>query len=109
LEVRFSLSHQGSANGFVFSVLWGPAIMVQRTASSSDAMVSGHGDAAIGPAGANLDMQTWGSVLPLASGVASAPNALATALKVDFQIALSAAGTDSVSLQNYTVLRYPAK
>jgi hypothetical protein len=109
LEVRFSLSHQGTANGFVFSILWGTAVMVQRTASPSDALVTGHGDASIGAGSTSLDMQTWGSVLPLASGVAAASNALSTALKVDFQTAMSAAGTDSVSLQNYTVLRYPAK
>ena len=108
LEIRFSLSHKGTANGFVFSVLWGETVMVQRTTSPADAIVTGHGDATIGTAGANLDMQSWGSVLPLASGVASASDALAAAVRVDFQVAMSAPGADSVSLQNYTVLRYPA-
>jgi hypothetical protein len=109
VEVRFSLSHQGTANGFVFSVLWGTAAMVQRTASPLDAMVTGHGDASIGLAGASLDMQTWGSVLALESSVAATSRVLTADTKVDFQAGMSAAGTDTVSLQNYTVLRYPAK
>jgi len=108
VEVRFSLSHQGAASGFTFSVLWGQTAMVQQTAAQADAIVTGHGDASIGTGGTNLDMQTWGNVLPLASGVAGASSALGAALKVDFQVAISVAGTDSVALQNYTIVRYPA-
>ncbi len=107
VEVRFSLSHQGATNGFVFSVLWGSAVMVQRTAFSSDTLVVGHGDASIGSAGTILDSETWGTVLSLAPAVAAASNALSTSLKIDFQAAMSAAGSDTVGLQNYTVLRYP--
>jgi hypothetical protein len=106
VEVRFSLSHQGTASGFVFSVLWGSAVMVQRTASSSDALVAGHGDASLSATGVDLDVETWGSVLPLANGVAAASNS--SSVMISFQGALSTAGTDSVALQNYTVIRYPA-
>lgn len=108
VEIRFSLSHQGTANGFVFSVHWGQTAVVQQTVSQTEVIVTGHGDASVGSAGTNLDMQTWGSVLSLASGVTSAPNAPGTPLTVDFQVGMSAAGSDSVSLQNYTILRYPA-
>ena len=109
LEVRFSLAHKGAANGFVFSVLWGQTAIVHRTASRADVIVTGRGDAAIGGGGgATLDMQTWGSVLPLQANVAAASGGIAAGMKVDFQAGMSAAGTDSVSLQNYTVLRYPA-
>ena len=108
VEVRFSLSHQGSASGFIFSVLWGGTTIVHQAVPQSEAIVTGHGDASIGTGGTNLDMQTWGAVLPFAAGVASASNALGALIKVDFQVGISAAGTDSVTLQNYTVLRYPA-
>jgi hypothetical protein len=108
VEVRFSLSHQGTASGFVFSVLWGTTAIVRQAVPQADAIVTGHGDASVGTGGTNFDMQTWGAVLPLSSGVTSAPNALASETKIDFQVAISTAGTDSVNLQNYTVLRYPA-
>jgi hypothetical protein len=108
VEMRFSLAHQGAANGFVFSVLWGSEAMVQRTASSSDALVSGRGDASISAAGTDLDMLTWGTVLSLAPGVAATSSNVGSSLTIKFQAALRAAGTDSVALQNYTVIRYPA-
>lgn len=108
LELRFNLAHQGAANGFVFSILWGQTIMVQRTASASETLVAGHGDGAVGTGGASLDMQTWGSALAFQASVAAASDAIANGLKIDFQAGMSTAGTDSVALKNYTVLRYPA-
>ncbi len=109
VEVRFNLSHQGTAQGFVFQVLWGQTTLVQRTASAHDAVVTGHGDASVGPAGTLLDMQTWGTALLLDSRVAAASDALNADITVNFLGAMSTAGTETVSLQNYTVLRYPAQ
>lgn len=113
VEVRFNYSYhsslQGTAGGFNFRVAWGTATMVQRTASAQDAIVTGHGDATFGLAGTTLDMQSWGTVLPLSSLVEPASDALSNAIVVDFNAGLNATGTDTVSLQNYTILRYPAQ
>ena len=109
VEVRFIFSHQGTAKGYMFQVNWGGTSMLQRTASAGDAMVTGHGDASIGPAGATLDMQSWGTSLALASSVVSSADSIASDINVEFLGAMAAAGTDLVSLQNYTVLRYPAQ
>ena len=73
------------------------------------AIVTGHGDATFGSAGTTLDMQSWGTVLPLSSLVEPASDALSNAIVVDFDAGLNATGTDTVSLQNYTILRYPAQ
>jgi hypothetical protein len=109
VEVRFTLAHQGTARGFGLQVLWGQTTIVQRTASASDALVTGHGDASVGTTGATLDMQTWGTVLTLDSRIAAASDVLTSAINVGFLASMSTAGADSVSLQNYTVLRYPAQ
>jgi hypothetical protein len=109
VEVRFNLAHQGTANGFNFQVNWGQTTMVLRTASSRDAVVTGHGDASVGPTGTTLDMQTFGTALSLDSRVASASDALNADITVNFQGAMNNAGNDTVSLQNYTILRYPAQ
>jgi hypothetical protein len=109
VEVRFSLSHQGTANAYSFQVNWGQTTMVQRTASARDAVVTGHGDASVGSAGTTLDMQTWGASLSLDSRVATASDPLNADITVNFLGSMSSAGTDTVSLQNYTVLRYPAQ
>ncbi len=109
LEVRFSLSHLGTTNGFTFIVNWGATTMVQRSASAFDSVVIGHGDAAAGPSATELDMQTWGRVLQLDSRVATASDPLNADINVTFQAYMKASGTDNVALQNYTILRYPAK
>jgi len=83
--------------------------MVKRTASAQDAMITGHGDATIGPAGTTLDMQTWGTALTLDSKIVPATDPLNADISVEFLGAMSASSSDSVSLQNYTVIRYPAQ
>jgi hypothetical protein len=109
VDVRFTFAHAGSASGFVFQILWGAATLVQRTASQLDASVAGVAGASIGAGAVTLDGQTWGSVLPLAAVVSQSTDPLSSPLKIDFQAQLNTAGTDSVHLQNYTVLRYSAQ
>lgn len=109
VEIQFTFAHSGVSNGFVFSVHWTGVTLVQRSGSAGDAVITGRGDASIATDGTTLAVQTWGSLLTLQSGVTTAANALSQPLKIDFQAEMSAAGTDSVALQNYTVLRYPAR
>jgi hypothetical protein len=109
VEVRFIFGHTGTTRAFTFKVNWGTTAMVTRTAGTGDALVTGHGDASFGPAGTSLDVQTWGTMLPLDSRVALTTDALNEDLQIDFLAGFSTAGTDTLSLQNYTVLRYPAQ
>lgn len=109
VEVRFSYVHQGATSGFSFQVNWGGTVMVQRAGSAADAVVTGHGDATPGPAAATLDMQTWGTTLALNSTVAMSSDPLNADINIQFQGAVSSAGTDAITLQNYTILRYPAQ
>jgi hypothetical protein len=109
VEVRFNFLHQGSAISFNFRAQWGSTTLVQRSAAAADMLVTGHGDAVAVSGGANLDVQTWGTVLPLDSRVALSSDALTADLEIDLQGAMSASGADMVYLQNYTVLRYPVQ
>lgn len=109
VEVRFLYSHQGTTRNYSFKVNWGSTTMVQRNALIADTVITGHGDATIGPGGTTLDIQTWGTTLALSSGVASASDPINAPIVVNFLGAISSAGSDIVSLQNYTVLRYPAQ
>lgn len=106
IEVRLMLAHAGSASGFSFQVNWGNTTIVSRTAGKQDAAVTGRADAAISATGAQLSLESWGTVLPFLPGLATAP--AQRGLEVSFLAAMATAGSDSVSLTNYTVLRYPA-
>jgi hypothetical protein len=106
LDIRYDLEHGGSAAGFSFEVRWGATVAAQRDASASDALATGRLDAAIVSGGANLSQQSWGTTLPLAVSIASAPDAYAGGITVDFLGKVGDAA-DSVTLRNFTVVRLP--
>jgi hypothetical protein len=108
IEVRFDFTHQGTSSGFDFRVRWGGTMMVQRTAQPGDAVTAGRGEAAIGANRSQLSIQSWGTLLGLLSGLVNATDSLTAPLKIDFLANLTLTGSDSVTLLNYTVLRYPA-
>jgi hypothetical protein len=105
IEVRFTFAHSGTASGFSLQLNWGATTMLARSAGAQDAAVAGRGEAAITAGGAQLNVESWGTVLPFQPGILNAP--AQPGLKVDFRASLSAAGADTVTLTNYTVLRYP--
>ena len=109
VEVRFSFLHPGSANGFDFQILWGQTTLVRRRASAKDSVVSGHGEATPGSEATALDVQTWGTALPFLTSATAAMDPIKGEIRIDFRAAMTAAGSDKVVLQNYTVLRYPAQ
>jgi hypothetical protein len=106
VEIHFDFAHQGTASGFTFEILWGATTILQRDAAASDALVTGRANAAILAAGAQLDSQSWGTVLSFSATVASAADSYANGLTIDFQGKLAQTG-DTLTLGNYTVLRFP--
>lgn len=105
IEVRFTFAHTGTATGFNLQVNWGNTTILARTAAAQDVAVAGQADAAVTSTGAQVSVQSWGTVLPFLPGILNAP--LQAGLQVNLRAALAAVGPDSVTLTNYTVLRYP--
>jgi hypothetical protein len=106
VEIRFDLAHQGTQSGFSFEIRWGATTVLQRDAGASDALVTGRANAAILAAGAQLDTQSWGTLLPFSATVASATDTYTGGLTIDIQGMLAQAG-DTLTLGNYTVVRFP--
>ena len=106
MEIRFDLAHQGTASGFSFEIYWGATTILQRDAGAGDILVTGRANAAILATGAQLDSQTWGTVLPFSASVASATDSYTSGLTIDFQGMLAQTG-DTLTLANYTVVRFP--
>jgi len=105
IEVRFTFAHTGTASGFTLQINWGNTTILGRTAAPQDVAVAGTAEAAVTATGALLSVQSWGTVLPFVPALLSAP--LQAGLEVTFKAAMSEVGPDSVTLTNYTVLRYP--
>lgn len=104
VEIRFSYSQSSATAGFGFQVLWGATTLAARSAGAGDTMVAGRGDAGVYSGGTQLSVESWGTVLGFAAGVSNAGDSLTAALRIDF---LAQASAGSVTLRNYTVLRYP--
>jgi hypothetical protein len=106
LEIKFDLAHQGSAGGFTFLVQWGATTVVERTASTADAAVSGHADAGLDQAGAQVSSQSWGTVLPFSATVGNATDVYSSGLVISFQGQMGVSG-DTLTLRNYAVVQLP--
>ena len=106
VEIRFDFAHQGTASGFSFAVHWGATTILQRDAAAADALVTGRANAAILAAGAQLDTQSWGTVLPFSATLGSATDSYTGGLTIDFRGMLAQTG-DTLTLANYTVVRFP--
>jgi len=106
VELRFDCSHEGTATGFALEVMWGDTTVFQRNAAANDALVSGRADAALHSTGAQMSTQSWGTALGFAASVASAQDSYSNGLNLQFFGKMNAQTGETVTLRNYTVLRY---
>lgn len=106
IEIRFSFTHTGATSGYNVQINWGSTTMLARTGSPQDAAFVGQADAAISVTGAQLTVQSWGTVLSFLPSVISSP--AQSGVKVDFRGEMTTAGADTLALTSFTVLRYPA-
>jgi hypothetical protein len=106
IEVQFTFAHTGTVSGFNIQVNWGNTTILARSGAGQDTAVAGRAEPAITATGAQISIESWGTLLPFLPGILNAP--AQSGLAVDFRASLvSQAGTGSVTLSNYTVLRYP--
>jgi hypothetical protein len=108
IKIGFDFSHEGSLTGFTFAVNWGNTLLVKRNAAVSDAFVSGWAEAGVNTPACQMSVQTWGTLLSLAAGVQNAYDSLSYTLVLAFQGQMAATTTDTVTLRNFSVVRYPA-
>lgn len=107
VEVRFSLEHIGVTSGFNADVRWGGSTVLQRTAGSSETSLVGRIDGGMYSTGAQLSVQSWGTVLTLASSVANTNDPYTSGLVIDLRGALAQSSGDTLALRNFSVVRLP--
>ncbi len=109
LEIRFDLAHQGTAVGFEFEVLWAATVVMDRSAAAGDVRIAGQSEAGIYGSGTQLRAQSWGTLLGFAASVGDAGDSIAGPLTVGFRAKMLATTTETVTLRNFSVIRYPAQ
>lgn len=100
IEIHLDLEHRGSA-AYAFDVIWGATSLLHREAAAGDDLVTGHVNAALKSAGAQLSHQSWGTQLPFSAGVGTAQDDCFTTA---ITLRVSTTG-DPVTVTNLTVLR----
>jgi len=108
VKIDFDYSHEGTLTGFTFAVNWGVTVLVMRNAAVSDAFISGRAEAGANTSASQMSVQSWGTVLGLAAGVLNAYDSLSYPIVLAFQGQMAATTTDTVTLRNFSVVRYPA-
>ncbi|MCS6953954.1 MAG: hypothetical protein RMK57_04760 [Bryobacterales bacterium] len=109
VTIDFHFSHEGTAVGFTVEVRWGATTLLARSASAGETHVAGRAEAGVHTAGAAWSTQSWGASLALATSVGNASDSLAAPLVVDLLARMAGPTTETVTLRNFTVLRYPAQ
>ncbi|MCE5306326.1 MAG: hypothetical protein LLG20_01665 [Acidobacteriales bacterium] len=109
VDIRADYGHAGTGVGFSFEVKWGTSTLATRAASASDHVATLKGDAAIVVGGAAWSVQSWGTLLGFLAGAGSASDPVNTDLTISFMGRMAGQTTETVALQGYTVLRYPAR
>lgn len=108
VKLSFDYSHEGTLTGFTFAVNWGNTVVAQRNGAASDTFISGWAEAGANTSACQLSVQSWGTVLGFAAGVLNAYDSLQYPLVLAFQGQMAATTTDTVTLRNFSVVRYPA-
>jgi len=109
LEVQFQYGHTGTATGFTGAVLMGSTTVASRAAGATEALLAGHTSFGIFGSGQTWDTQTWGVALSLAANAGTASENTSQAVRVSLQGQMAGTTSDSVTLRNFTVIRYPAQ
>ncbi len=105
-EVRFTFSHTGSASGFAVQVNWGTISLLARTGGVQDGALAGQAEVSISATGGQATVQSWGTVLGFLPSILNVPPQ--NGLKVDLEGKVLVDQSDSLSVESFTVLRYPA-
>jgi hypothetical protein len=109
IEVQFRLDHGGTATGFTGEIRWGSTTILSRAASASESALPGRVSLGVYSGAQSWDSQSWGSSLSLTGTAGTANENTTVAMTISFRGQMAGSTADTVSLRNFTVVRYPAQ
>ena len=109
IEVRYHALHTGSTRAITVQLAWGNTVLVSQTAASAEALLTAHADVTLSAAITVWSAQSWGSTLSTASTAGQFATIVQQASTLNINAQLQSSGTDILSLQQLTVIRYPAQ
>jgi hypothetical protein len=109
VEILFQFGHTGASSSFTGEVRFGSTSTILRTAGTADAALVGKVELGIGQTGQTWDVESWGAQLAQSAGAGSSTEDITQSITVSFRGNLTTTLGDSISLKNFTIIRYPAQ
>lgn len=109
VEIRLDYLHTGSSVGFTMETHWGGSTILSRSVAANELFATLKADAGVHTAGAQWSVQTWGTVHTISASAGFASDALTSTITLDFLGQMASSTLDTITLSNYTVIRYPAQ
>jgi hypothetical protein len=109
VEIRFDFSHEGSETGLTVEVRWGSSVVMVRSAAAEESKITGRAEAGVHGGGTQWSVLSWGVTTALNADAGQADDSPANPLTIDFLARMDAPTTETVTLRNFTVVRYPAQ
>ena len=92
-----------------FELRWGGTSVIARAGSTLDSRIVGRTEFGLYAGTALWAAQSWGASLSLSSGTGVSNASFASPLVVDLLGRFPSTTADTLTLRNYTVVRYPAQ
>ncbi|MFN7923463.1 MAG: hypothetical protein U0Q16_25400 [Bryobacteraceae bacterium] len=108
LELLYDYTHEGTGTGFAVDVRVAGTAVGSQTAAASVTLATGRTSLGIHGLGLVWSTQTWGAGLAMASSAGTASPVFTNSITIDFRGSMTASTSDTVTLRNFTVVRYPA-
>ncbi len=109
IEIEFQYAHTGTSAGFTGEIHWGGTTVYSRNASSADAGLSGRVTVGLIAGGQSWDAQSWGSSSGLTASLGNASENVTQNVSISLRGSMAGSTADTVVLNNFTVIRYPAQ
>lgn len=109
IEVRFQFEHTGTSAGFTGEVRVGNTTVMARPAAAGERLLAGRSDFGLFSGSQLWDTQSWGSATAFAATAGSANEDTSQAVTVQIRGQMAQTTAETVSLRNFTVVRYPAQ
>ncbi len=110
IEIEYHYTHSGSALGFTGQVQVAGTTVATRTAAATESLLAGRTSFALHSGGQTWDTTSWGSAtLAFAAAAGTASINPTQAVTISFQGQMGGSGSDTLTISNFTVIRYPTQ
>ncbi len=107
-EVSYDFAHTGAITGFTTAVTWGNSPVASMSGSNADTLLGGRTSVGVGSMGSQWNTQQWTGNSPLSVSAGTAMDSLDSGITLRFTASPILNCADTVTLRNFTVVRFPA-